>query len=57
MPNEDLFIVREKKKVKDRVTLVICCNATGIEYVPTAMIGKAKEPTCISENTWSMPYF
>jgi len=49
--------VREKKKVKDRVTLVICCNATGIEYVPTAMIGKAKEPTCISENTWSMPYF
>jgi len=43
LPSEDVSTV-QGKKAKDRVTLVICCNATGTERVPITMIGKAKEP-------------
>ena len=57
MPHEDLATVRGKKKAKDRVTLVVCCNATGSERVPITMIGKAKEPACIAGNSWPIPYF
>ncbi|CAN0128338.1 unnamed protein product, partial [Heterosigma akashiwo] len=33
-------------KAKDRVTLIVCCNATGTDKVPLVAIGKAKEPRC-----------
>ena len=31
-------------KAKDRVTLVLACNATGTHKIPVAKIGKAKQP-------------
>ena len=46
----------QEKKLLDRVTLVICCNATGTKKVPIAMIGKAKEPACIVGKSWILPY-
>ena len=33
-------------KAKDRVTLVLACNASGSHKIPVAMIGKAKQPKC-----------
>ena len=50
---EDHTTIRGKKKLLDRVTLVVCCNATRIEKVPITIIGKAKEPGCIVRNAWS----
>lgn len=57
LPSEDLSTARGKKKSKERVTLVVCCNATGTERVPVAMIGKAKESACIAGRQWPLPYF
>lgn len=57
MPYEDINTVRGKKKAKARVTLVVCCNASGTERVPITMIGKAKEPACIAGNSWPIPYY
>ena len=57
LPPEDVSTVQGKKTAKDRVTLVVCCNATGTERLPIAMIGKAKELACISGNSWPIPYF
>ena len=31
-------------KVKDRVTLVVCSNADGTQFLPPTIIGKAKIP-------------
>lgn len=56
LPGEDVSTVRGKKRAKDRVTLVVCSNAIGTERVPITMIGKAKEPACISGNSWPIPY-
>ena len=56
LPSEDPTTIRGKKKLLDRVTLVVCCNATGTEKVPITMIGKAKEPACIVGNSWPLPY-
>ena len=56
MPNEDFSTIRGKKKAKDRGTLVVCCNATGMKRVPIIMIGKVKEPACIAGNSWPIPY-
>lgn len=56
MPNEDTSKVRGKKKSKNRVTLLVCCNATRTKRVPITMIDKAKEPACISGNIWPIPY-
>ncbi len=47
MPNEDISSTRGKKKVKDRVSLIVCANAFGTHKIPCVMIGKSKEPTCI----------
>ena len=56
LPSEDPTTIRGKKKLLDRVTLVVCCNANGTEKVPITMIGKAKEPACIVGNSWPLPY-
>jgi len=56
LPSKDVLTVRGKKKAKDWVTLVVCCNATGTEKIPIVMIGKAKEPACIAGNSWPIPY-
>ncbi len=34
---------------KDRVTIVVACNATGTKLVPLAMIGKSANPRCFSK--------
>lgn len=47
LPTEDVSNVRGKKKAKDRVTMVVCCNATGTDRLAITMIGKAKERACI----------
>ena len=40
LPSEDPTTIRGKKKLLNRVTLVVCCNATRTEKVPITMIGK-----------------
>jgi len=34
-------------KAKDRVTVVFCCNASGMEKLPAALIGSSKVPICL----------
>ena len=43
---EDLSTTRGKKKAKERLSLVVCANATGTHKVPRTMIGKPKSPAC-----------
>ncbi|XP_065650735.1 tigger transposable element-derived protein 6-like [Hydra vulgaris] len=57
MPTESLVTTRGKKKSKERVTLVVCSNATGSHKIPCSMIGKAARPACIVGRTWPIPYF
>ena len=35
-------------KAKDRITCYACTNATGSQKVPTATIGKSKQPRCFT---------
>jgi DDE superfamily endonuclease len=56
MPNEDVLTVMGKKKLKDRVTLVVCANADGSSKIPCMMIGKSKALACIVGRTWCIPY-
>ena len=48
--NEERRQVRGTKaqKVKDRVTLITCTNATGTHKIPRAMIGKAAKASVLS---------
>jgi hypothetical protein len=57
MPNEDISSTRGKKKAKDRVSLIVCANASGTHKIPCVMIGKPKEPACIKDRHWPVPYF
>jgi hypothetical protein len=57
MPNEDISSTRGKKKAKDRVSLIVCANAFGTHKIPCVMIGKPKEPACIKNRHWPVPYF
>jgi len=61
VPSEDRRTARGSKamKSKHRVTLTICCNATGTHKVPVTMIGKAAQPMCFQGegNASSLPYF
>jgi hypothetical protein len=49
MPNEDISSTRGKKKAKDRVSLIVCANATGTHKIPCSLIGKPKTPACIRD--------
>jgi len=46
-------------KAKERITLVMACNATGNNKIPVAIIGKAKEPLCFKppRRPSPLPYF
>jgi len=46
-------------KAKDRVTLVLACNATGTHKVPVAIIGTAQVPLCFTRprSPCPLPYF
>jgi len=58
MPQEDVSTVQGKKRIKDRVSFVVCANATGSHKISCALIGKAKSPACSSKNhMWPLPYF
>ena len=57
MPNEDVATTRGKKKSKDRISLIVCANATGSHKIPCALIGKPKEPACVKDRTWPVKYF
>jgi DDE superfamily endonuclease len=41
---------------KDRLTLVLCVNATGTSKVPPLLIGSAKEPRCFRDGRPPCPY-
>ena len=57
MPFEDLSTTRGKKKAKERVSLVVCANATGTHKLPCTMIGKPKSPACSKKRQWPIKYF
>jgi hypothetical protein len=57
MPNEDISTTKGKKKAKDQVSLIVCANASKTHKIPYALIGKPKEPTCIKDRQWPIPYF
>ena len=57
MPDEDISTTRGKKKAKDRVSLIVCANASGTHKIPCALIGKPKQPACIKHRQWPVPYF
>jgi len=57
MPNEDISTTRGKKKAKDRVSFIVCANASGTHKIPCALIGKPKEPACIKDRQWPILYF
>ncbi len=41
-----MIFVQGKKTQKDRLTLMVCSNATGTSKVPLCVIGKSKNPRC-----------
>ncbi|XP_065642990.1 jerky protein homolog-like [Hydra vulgaris] len=55
MPTESLVTTRSKKKSKERVTLVICSNATGSQN--TIFYDWKSCTTCLYSRTWPIPYF
>jgi hypothetical protein len=57
MLNEDISSTRGKKKAKDRVSLIVCANASRTHKIPCVMIGKPKKPACIKDRHWPVPYF
>jgi len=61
VPADDRRTARGSKsmKSKDRVTLTLCCNATGKHKLPITMIGKSMQPICFAGdgNEPPLPYF
>ena len=47
LPNEDVKTAHGRKKVKERVSLIVCSNATGSHKFQCSMIGKPKAPAYI----------
>lgn len=44
-------------KAKDRVTVILCANATGTCKITPVVIGKAKKPRCFRLNPPQLPYY
>ncbi len=57
MPNKDMSTTKGKKKAKDWISLIVCANASGMHKIPCALIRKPKEPACIKDKQWPIPYF
>jgi hypothetical protein len=51
MSNEDISSTRGKKKAKDRVSLIVCANASGTHKIPYVMIGKPKNQRVLKTDT------
>jgi len=46
-----------QKKLRDRVSIVVCANATGSHKISCILIGKSKTPACIKNRVWPIPYY
>jgi len=61
VPRRDRRSARGTKAMRsmDRVTLVLCTNATGSHKLPVAMVGTANNPLCFrgEGNECPLPYF
>jgi hypothetical protein len=57
MPHEDIISVRGKKKIKDRISLVVCANATGTHKIPCTLIEKPKVLVCIINRQCPITYY
>ena len=44
-------------KAKDRLTVILCVNATGTCKLPPVIIGPAKNPQCFRRNPPKLPYY
>ena len=62
MPNRTLALKKNKtahqgyKEIKDRVTLLFCCNRAGTHKLRPLMIGKSKNPRCFNHiNRTTLP--
>ena len=42
---------------KDRLTLILCANATGNRKIVPVVIGSAKKPRCFQHEQLCIPYF
>src|SRR4051794_33766410 len=47
---------REVKRKQNRVSLVVCANATGTHKITCTLIGKPKSPACIKNREWPLKY-
>jgi DDE superfamily endonuclease len=43
-------------RARDRLTLVLCCNATGSQKIDPLLIGTAKKPLCFRDGQPPVPY-
>jgi len=58
LASEDPRHARGKKNSKNRVTFACCANASGTQKCPLYMLGKAKQPVCISPSLpWPPRFF
>ena len=46
----------KRKKAKEKVSLVVCANATGTHEIPCTLIGKPKFPVRIKNWEWPVEY-
>ena len=56
MPDKDVKTVRGKKKIIDRVSVVVCANATGEHKIPISLIGNPKKTACVMNRKWPTIY-
>ncbi len=59
MPEETVKLARGTKtmNLNDRLTVMVCTNATGTLCLPPALIGYAKTPRCFQDRRPPLPYF
>ena len=48
--------IRGTKAAKDRLTLVLCVNATGTCKIPPLLVGSSKNPHCFRDQPSPVPY-
>jgi hypothetical protein len=44
-------------KVKDRVTIYVCTNASGTDFYPLSIIGKSAKPHCFRSHSLKLQYY
>lgn len=56
LPEEIRREARGGKQYKERVTMVLCCNASGSHLLPSMMIGSAMEPRAFHSQQLPLKY-